>query len=70
MTVNIKTIATILTAGLALCSCSDYSDLESEISGLEDRVTAIEKQVGEINANAIAAKKLFDENTVRSFLVG
>ena len=64
MTVNIKTIATILTAGLSLCSCSDYSDLESEISGLEDRVTAIEKQVGEINANAIAAKKLFDENNL------
>lgn len=64
MTVNIKTIATILTAGLSLCSCSDYSDLESEISGLEYRVTAIEKQVGEINANAIAAKKLFDENNL------
>lgn len=55
-------IAAVLT--FALQSCEKTDDLRAEIDSLGERVMALEKQVGEVNANIVALHKLLDKSTL------
>ena len=46
----------------SVVSCVNTDDLETQIKDLEGRIAALEKTVGEVNGNAIAIKKLYQEN--------
>lgn len=49
---------------LGIISCVDTSQLESDLSGLEDRVAAIEETVSKVNDNVIAAYTLYESGLV------
>ena len=53
-----------LAAALSWTSCVDTENIESELSGLEDRVAALEKTASQINGNAISAYKLITEGQI------
>lgn len=45
-------------------ACVDTEGLETQIENLEGRIAALERTVGEVNGNAIAIKKFYQENTI------
>lgn len=59
-----KQFRTIMSASAAMImtavSCVDTSQLENDLSDLENRVDAIEEQVAQANSNAVALQKIFD----------
>ena len=54
----------LIMAFSAIVSCSDTSDLETRLENLEGRIASLEETVGEVNDNAIAIRRLYQENTL------
>ena len=57
-------ILTLLMMVSSFVSCVDTEGLETQIENLEGRIAALERTVGEVNGNAIAIKKFYQENTI------
>lgn len=57
-------ILTLLMMVSSFVSCVDTEGLETQIENLEDRIAALESTVGEVNGNAVAIKKFYQENTI------
>ena len=57
-------ILTLLMMVSSFVSCVDTEGLETQIENLEDRIAALESTVGEVNGNAIAIKKFYQENII------
>ena len=57
-------IACLATAILCAASCVDTGDLESQLSGLEDRVSALEQTASKVNENTIAIYSMLVEGNI------
>ena len=59
-------IACLATAILCAASCVDTGELESQLSGLEDRVSALEQTASKVNENTIAIYSMLVEGHMRT----
>ena len=57
-------IACLATAILCAASCIDTGELESQLSGLEDRVSALEQTASKVNENTIAIYSMLVEGNI------
>ena len=57
-------IACLATAILCAASCVDTGELESQLSGLEDRVSALEQTASKVNENTIAIYSMLVEGNI------
>lgn len=54
-------IISLLATCMSVTACMDTSQLESDLSGLEDRVAALEATVSQVNSNIIAIQAVLDD---------